>query len=277
MKKLLIDEQKKIMVEILRYFDEKCRENNINYSLIGGSLIGAIRHKGIIPWDDDIDVILTKDNYEKIIKVLLNENNSRYKLLTTDNCPDYFFPFPKLVDTKTFVIEPMSLKQIDEYGIYIDIFSYFNISDDKNKAIKTVKKIKLYNRLISRRKTPIKKLPFSKVCIGIIRNLISFLIGKKKLLKMIYKISNNVDNINSSYVVSNWPIYPIEKEIQLSKNIEEYIDVPFENMTVMIFKNYDEILKTTFGDYMKLPPEDKRVCHGLIAYWRDDEDEKSKK
>ena len=75
------ENQKKIMVQILEYFDNICRENDIDYSLIGGSLIGAIRHKGIIPWDDDIDVILTYDNYKRFIEILKKNNDKNYKIL----------------------------------------------------------------------------------------------------------------------------------------------------------------------------------------------------
>ena len=78
MEKINIVEQKKIMVEILAYFDKVCRQNNINYSLIGGSLIGAIRHQGIIPWDDDIDVILSRDNYLIIIEILEKDDDARF-------------------------------------------------------------------------------------------------------------------------------------------------------------------------------------------------------
>ena len=88
MKKINIVEQKKIMVEILAYFDKVCRQNNINYSLIGGSLIGAIRHQGIIPWDDDIDVILSRDKYLKIIEILEKDDDARFKILTKNNTKD---------------------------------------------------------------------------------------------------------------------------------------------------------------------------------------------
>ena len=81
MKKMSIEEQRQVMVEILKYFDTLCRKNNIKYSLIGGTLIGAIRNKGIIPWDDDIDIILDKENYKKIIDILKHDNNSKYILL----------------------------------------------------------------------------------------------------------------------------------------------------------------------------------------------------
>ena len=103
-----------------------------------------------------------------------------------------------------------------------------------------------------------------------VRTLITKLKRKRQLEKIYNKYSKN----KSDYVVSNWPIYDISKEIQKSNNIAEYINVSFENIQVMIFKNYDEILKTTFGDYMQLPPEDKRKSHGLEAYWRNDNEEK---
>ncbi len=271
MKKIEINEQKQIMIEILEYFDKICRLNNIKYSLIGGSLIGAIRHKGIIPWDDDIDVILTKENYDKIIEVLKNDKSSRFKLLFGDIQKDYYYPFPKLVDTRTYVVEPLSLKQINEYGIYIDIFCYNYVSNDEKVRNQTVKKIKFWNGLISRKKVGIKNKKF---LMNLARNIISSIIGSKKLIKIVNKIYEDNKNLNSKFVISNWPIYANEKEIQLSKNVTSYVDMPFENINAMIFKNYDKILNTTFGDYMKLPPINERKCHGLIAYWRDDENEK---
>lgn len=261
--------QKKIMIEILKYFDSKCRENNINYSLIGGSLIGAIRHNGIIPWDDDVDVILTKKNYEKIINILMNDNHSKYKLLTHETCNEYFFPFPKLIDTTTYVVEPMSKKQISEYGIYIDIFCYNNISDNEKEKKRFIRKLKIINGLISRKKLDIRKNGFKKTVISFSRNVLSLLIGYNRLIKMQNNHLKKYEKNRTKYAISNWPIYSSNRELQLSENLNEYIDVSFENIKAMIFKNYDSILKTTFGDYMLVPPEEDRVSHGLQAYWKD--------
>lgn len=269
MKEIKTDEQKKIMVEILEYFDKVCRENKIKYSLIGGSLIGAIRHKGIIPWDDDIDVILTQENYLKIISLLEKENDNRFKILTQNTCKDYFFPFPKLIDKRTYVVEPQNLEQISEYGIYIDIFSYNFIPDDETKRKNIVKKIKLLNSMMSRKKINLQKEGFKQNFLRFNKNIISKMLGYKYIINKLNKIYIKYNVEPSKHVVSNWPIYKIDKEVQQEKNINEYIDVPFENIQVMIFKNYDEILKTTFGDYMKLPPENERKSHALKAYWRE--------
>ena len=264
MKKMSIEEQRQVMVEILKYFDTLCRKNNIKYSLIGGTLIGAIRNKGIIPCDDDIDIILDKENYKKIIDILKNDNNSKYKLLTFDTCKDYFFPFPKLVATNTKVIEPLCLKECSQYGIFIDIFYYNNMP--KNKKI--FKKIQLLNSLLSRKKLNIKEESIKQNILRMNKNILSKIIGYKNLIRIKEKIESKYDLQTTKYVLSNWPIYSIDQEYQLSKNIKEYIDVPFEDIKAMIFKNYDEILKTTFGNYMKLPPEEKRKTHGLEAHWR---------
>lgn len=272
MKKIELKEQKKIMIELLEYFDKVCRENDIKYSLIGGSLIGAIRHKGIIPWDDDIDVILSKSEYLKLIQILENMNDSRYKLLTINNCRGYNFPFPKLVDKRTFVVEPKLLNQIKEYGIFIDIFSYSNTSNSEKIRIKDFKKIKLLNSMMSRTKLDFKDDGFKQNFLRLNKNILSKIIGYRNIIKFLNIIYNKYNNVDTDYVVSNWPVYNINKEVQKSKNIIEYTDVEFENMKIMIFKNYDEILRTTFGNYMQLPPENQRKAHGLIAYWRDNDE-----
>lgn len=272
MKKIELKEQKKIMIELLEYFDKVCRENDIKYSLIGGSLIGAIRHKGIIPWDDDIDVILSKSEYLKLIQILENMNDFRYKLLTINNCRGYNFPFPKLVDKRTFVVEPKLLNQIKEYGIFIDIFSYSNTSNSEKIRIKDFKKIKLLNSMMSRTKLDFKDDGFKQNFLRLNKNILSKIIGYRNIIKFLNIIYNKYNNVDTDYVVSNWPVYNINKEVQKSKNIIEYTDVEFENMKIMIFKNYDEILRTTFGNYMQLPPENQRKAHGLIAYWRDNDE-----
>jgi len=263
MKKIPLNDQKRIMTDILKYFDSICRKNNIKYSLIGGSMIGAIRHKGIIPWDDDIDVILDKENYQKIINILSKDNNEKYKLLKYGTTKDYYFPYPKLVATDTYLIEDLCFKNCKEYGLFIDIFCYNDMKKDK----KIFKRIQLLNSLLSRKKLNFKKESLKQNFLRLNKNIISFLIGYKRLLKMKTKIEEN--NPDNKYVLSTWPVYAYEKEYQLQEDIKEYIDVAFETVNAMVFKNYDSILKTTFGNYMELPPEGERKVHSLNAYWRD--------
>lgn len=267
MNKIPIEQQKQIMLNILKYFDKVCRENNIQYSLIGGSLIGAVRHKGIIPWDDDIDVILSRNNYNKIINILKNDKSSDYKLMSCDINSSYHFPFCKLIDVSTIVVEPTLREQIDGYGVFIDIFCYNNLPNNEKIRKRYFKRIQMYGNLLSRKNY--KKGEYFRNILRLGKNIVSKLCGYKRILKKLDRIFDNLNDIETEFVVSSWPIYSYQKEIQLRSNTLEYINVQFEDMIAMIYKNYDPILKTTFGDYMKLPPEEKRINHGLIAYWRD--------
>ena len=104
MKRLTKEEIKKIQLDMLSYIDEICLENNIKYTLVGGSLIGAIRHKGMIPWDDDIDIALTQEEYNKLMSILQNSTNS-YVLLNHDINSKFYFPFTKIVYNKTLLKE----------------------------------------------------------------------------------------------------------------------------------------------------------------------------
>ncbi|MBR2543503.1 LicD family protein [Candidatus Saccharibacteria bacterium] len=263
---MTLDEQKKVMLDILAFIDGVCRKNDIKYSVFGGTLIGAIRHKGFIPWDDDIDIILTKKNYDKL-KRILDKERGRYKTLKYGDGGERF-PFMKVIDTHTCLVEHRQDKFYPNYGVYVDIFCYYPAHDDVRERKKQYQKLKILVSLISRRKLDFKNesLKRNVLCAG--KNLISKLLGYKRINELFDKTLNEYNG--SKYVIHNWPAYGFGKEFQLSENINEYTDTEFENLTVMIFKNYDAILQTTFGDYMKLPPKSERVSrHNAKAWWRE--------
>ena len=115
-----------------------------------------------------------------------------------------------------------------------------------------------------------KEEPLSKIVLCLGKNACSKILGYKRINRMYDKLLNQYSD-REKYVINSWPVYGFENEIQLKKNTEEYIDAKFEDMTAMIFKNYDEILTTIYGDYMKLPPKSKRIPkHSMTAWWRED-------
>ena len=253
-------EYKKILLDILEYFDDVCRKNGIKYSLIGGSLIGAIRHNGIIPWDDDIDIILMKKDYDKLLKILKKDTSSNYTLIDNSTNSSYHYPFAKLVNSNTKLIEN-GVKDISNYGVYIDIFQYNYISNNKllrafhyyfQRIIKG-----LLGASVSNYDT------FFKKCISFIGKLF----GYKFWLKLYFAICSSRKK-SSNYIVSNWPAYGYKREIQKIQNFTKFTDWNFDGLKVMITENYDELLKTVFGDYMKLPPENERKHHDNVAYWK---------
>ena len=256
-------EQKQVMLGLLKYVDKICRDNNIKYSLIGGSLIGAIRHQGFIPWDDDIDIILMPKEHKKLIKILKKDDNNKYKLLLPEESTSYKYPFLKLIDMRT-VLEETKYVDVEDYGVYLDIFSYHYVSNNRFMRVLHycgqvfIKKLfSLAARNPKNERNILKKILFLPC------RLVPASLIKKKYVE--YCTNDNF----TEYVLSNWPVYGFNKEIQMAKNVKEYMNIKFENIDSMIFKNYDKILTTTFGNYMTLPPEKDRVSnHNIRIWWR---------
>lgn len=268
MKELSIEEQKRYMLEMLKYIDEICRNNEIKYSLLGGSLIGAIREKGMIPWDDDIDIILTPKNYDKLISVLEQQNgNSEYILYTHENNKNYYYPFAKLIYAKTKLKENVH-KEMEEYGLFVDIFKYTGISNNKLMQYIHYYTIRfeyfLLEGIISEEYMDNKNHKILRK----IRRFISKKIGLERILKMFDKTTKSPKKFK--YMMSDNPVYSTKNEVQELKDFNEYIDCEFDNIKVMITKEYDKVLRKYFGDYMTPPEEKERIRkHNIKVYWRE--------
>lgn len=269
MKRIDIEEQKKILVEILIYIDSICRKYDIKYTLVGGSLIGCIRHKGIIPWDDDIDIGLTHDNYVKLIDILKEKENDRYLLLDSSIRDDYYYPYAKVVDTRTTLFEE-NMKEIKDYGVYLDIFEY-----NKFPSNKILSKIQYNKMFILKRWLGINNHSQNfkrneKNIIKRIRFKLLSLIGNERLLKWYKNTCHKYNEGTNTKSILSWPCYGIDKEIQEFDSFSEYIDGEFESKNIMISKNYDNILTTTFGNYMIPPPKEQQKPHHITnIYWKD--------
>ena len=265
-KQIEMAECKTIMLGILKYLDEVCRNNNIEYTLMGGSLIGAIRHKGMIPWDDDIDVMLMRDDYDRLIEILSKEKSKQYSVLTWENNKTYPFPFAKLVDTRTTLIEK-NIKTIDNYGLFVDIFPCDSLP-------------KKFGRMYFLRKKFYRRLMGGYMCIdnqnmGIAKKIRKFvaekIYGRERILRNFDKLSKKYNNSDkaSNQVAHPWFSYNYKKAYIKGEFFDSFTDAEFDGLKVRIVEKYDEYLRFVFGDYMVLPPVEKRKSHGLTAYWRD--------
>ncbi len=262
MKKIELEEQKKLLVDLLKYITDICDKNNIKYTLIAGSLIGAIRHKGIIPWDDDIDIALMPEEYEKLINVL-SKTDHYYVLFNPVDNKDYFYPFAKLVDTRT-ILKENGVKEIKNYGIYVDIFAYHYVPN--NEFFRKLHYFKLFwtQKLLSYSVYNPKDIQKFKSRIVV---YISKIFGTNFWKKRHLKICNT--RKKTDYLLSNWPAYGYKHEIQETTSFAKYKKVKFENISAMIIKDYDKVLKTVFGNYMQPPPENQRnPKHGSIIHWK---------
>lgn len=261
MKAINIDELKTIQLEILQQVHEHCVRNKIQYSLAYGTLLGAIRHEGYIPWDDDIDIMLTRPNYDKFMRTFKHS----YLVAKCLEC-DKSFPlnYGKVYDTRTVLQEQLTMSW--ENAIFVDVFCIDGIGTEYNQAKKFCKRIKNIHHYAI-----IKQLVVSKSR-GLLKNLQlvalkSFLIiiPYKQIIKYLVKLNKKYGFDNSKYVSDlSWgdPNMVFEKSL-----FSNYKSIVFENRSFLIIREYEVFLTAAYGDYMKLPPEDKRCTHHSFKAW----------
>lgn len=264
-KELTIDEIKQIEVNILCEIDKLCAENDIEYCLCGGSLLGAIRHKGFIPWDDDIDVYLKRTDYEKLKKIIKDGKTKKWLSIIDDEIPEYYYPFSKIVDNRT--VAKMS-DNLTPHGIWVDIFPIDYVTSDKRKRVKVINKFYYYRSLIIGMTTDFTNLKFSKkVVVKKLIYLLSSIFGKSKIYKKYKKyISKNTYDYDTGYVSCPFPTYKLN-EIFETDDLFIRSKYEFEGQFFWGPKNYDKYLSQLYGDYMKLPPVEQRKTHEINA-WR---------
>lgn len=266
LQKMSQTEQKECLINMVKYIDEICLKNNIKYSIMFGTLLGTIRHNGFIPWDDDIDLVILRDDYDKLKELFKNTPSDRYIWIDNLNDELYISPWAKIIDAKTY-IEENGERQSNNYGMFIDIFPY-DALPKKFKNIDYIKRI-IINQLFNGLRKTHKKINAPINIIKTIRDKIVQLIGKNIIVKFSEKTyrKNNDTELSDDIVVS--VCFADYKKGRLKKTeFDNLIRMKFENITLNSFKNYDQILKNKYGDYMQLPPEDQRVTHGIDAYWK---------
>ena len=279
-KKISLKEIQKIELDILIYFDKVCKENNIKYYLSSGTLLGAVKYKGFIPWDDYIDVILMRDEYLKLMDVLKNDNDGRYKLLSIYNSKDYYYPFAKLVDSHTVLTE--NSKKINGMGIYIDIVPMDGYPD--SNTLKHISNVRIIRNLMVRRfrikncirdKFDYMSFTKEKVKFKLFKDLIySFIdyvtlpFGYNFWVKIFDKEISKYDIHKCDYIGVRTGNFGV-REAFLKEDIIEQDLYEFEGMKFTSFKNYDLYLRRKFGDYEKDPEESQKVTHHQYeAYWK---------
>lgn len=258
-KKITLEEMKKIEVDIMKQIDKICRENNLKYSLMDGSLIGAVRHNGFIPWDDDIDVGMLRKDYEKFIVCCNHELNNDFAFYNYNNSNDYPHPFGKLKIKNTQYVESMSVSSDMNHEIFIDIFPYDNSPKSYIKCFFHKIHIKFYRKiLLLKCKFDIIGNSLLKRIIYLPLVLLSKIFSYKFCVAKLDKISRKYNNIDSDYVVNIGGSYSYNKERLPKEWIINLIEHRFEDDIYHISKYYHEQLKHTYGDYMALPPIEKR-------------------
>lgn len=263
MEVLTLEQVKDSLLSMLIALDEYCKRNSLRYYLCGGALIGAIRHKGFIPWDDDIDVLMPRPDYERFIKISKDDCVSpNYITLSYKNSNSNLI-FAKLANKRLRVENKY---QIEEEYVSIDIFPLDGISNNKVLAKMNYRRIDLLRSIYGLKLW--KYGVATKKSIRIAKKIaypITKIIDHKKLCLKMDKIAQT-SSFEESNLVGDIIWGYGEREIMPKEKFLEQIDVEFEGHKFITTKYYHEYLSKVYGDYMKLPPMEKRKNHELKVY-----------
>ncbi len=264
-----VEELKKIQLDILLSFHQFCVENDIKYSLAAGSLIGAVRHKGFIPWDDDIDVYLMRDQYNELIAKYPKIYQGHYSLVTMERDNQWHRSFGKLCDTRTVEVEDVRNKY-PEIGIGIDVFPIDDAPDKMGDWLSFDKKRRFWRDMMTLKSmTYSAKRSWAKNAFMYITRVLLTPFSFSYLAKRMDKQAQSCNGKGYCHVYESCLGVYNSKHPWKKTDLQEVIEAPFEGHTIHIMKGYDDYLKTVYGDYMKLPPEGKRVStHTITAWWK---------
>ena len=253
--------QQKIL-EVMIYIDKLCRENGIVYYIMGGTALGAVRHGGFIPWDDDLDIFMTPPEYEKFKKVFESENSSLYVLQEWRTTPDYLEYAKVRMNGTTFIEEVYKDRKDMHHGIYVDIMILHKVPENKfiQKLVYYESKfVTLY--ALSRRNWK----PKTKGQALVLKSL--KLMPCKLMAKCFYRRIYKYDDMKMNFKYCYW-ITPAKFRSGLfdSSFFSDPVDIPFEDAVLLGSEKIKDYLEYRYGDYMKLPSEEaqKAAVHAMV-------------
>lgn len=256
MQELTLKELQQLEIEILEDIHDFCLNNNLRYSLYGGTAIGAVRHSGFIPWDDDIDIVMPRSDYERFCGLY---SSNRFQLVERRLDKGSWLGFARVCDANRTLYKSTCPWHRKEYGVWVDIFpadgydskdmDLYNdclaLRNNSLKARSASQKFDLSKGFVFNLKLFVKKILYSKKASG---KMVDRLIEKS----MTYKFGEN-----DSWAVLCCP-YP-KRTIHPIDSFKSVKLVKFENDSFFLLNGVDTMLTNVYGDYMKLPPKEKRV------------------
>ncbi len=247
-----------VELEILEQIDKICTDNGIPYFLDSGTALGAVRHGGFIPWDDDVDIGMMREDYERFLSVAEKELDSQYCIQTRENEPNYGKYNAKIRKRNTFFPETRS-ENMKERGIFIDVYPFDFTDSDIKKANRHINKARKMFLLLRFIQSDSKKQPTVK---KILRKAARLIYPEKQLERRYLSLCRKYANKNTSNITCF--SYRMARDKNLIFAFDEMVPshrISFEGKELLIMNNPDYYLKTMYNDYMTLPPEEKRISH----------------
>lgn len=255
-----------MQLDILKEIIRVCELHNIRYFVAYGTLLGTVRHHGPIPWDDDIDICMTREDYEKFAAVADSELDEHYELVSMARNLDYPMSLPKVQKKGTRFIDRSFTSARFKLGVFVDIFVYDYVSDDAEEARKQAKKCNFLDKLLilqtSRFPNQGRKglVAALLVPVYLAGHYVLQLVPRKWLFKAFVKEQQKFKDSPTNTMICLDELLGDRTKATVD---ELFPTVPLEyaGVTVQAPKEYDRLLRRQFGDYMQLPPEEDRVNH----------------
>lgn len=254
-----LNELKSLELKIMKQVHSICECNGIRYYLSYGTLLGAVRHKGFIPWDDDIDIYMKRYDYERFLS-LFNKNAEEYaqlgvELVNSKTQRYYGRPISKVIDNTTLLIET-EYKTDDPIGVFIDVWPLDGTPNNK-----------LYRKLYIAYSRMVKKLLLA----SSMTNMEEYSRKKRTIIKIASyfdpkKVLAHIERNSTRYAPENSDYYACYADltnVYKAEDFRERVLMDFEGEHFWGPRNYDSLLKADFGDYMKLPPKEERIPHHI--------------
>lgn len=255
------EEIKELELGVMDYIHNLCQKENINYSLAYGTLLGAVRHKGYIPWDDDVDISLKRDEYDKLYQAVLRDNDPIYKVASWENDARYPYPFYRVYDART-VYENNYIENDIDLGICVDVFPFDYYADVNKEMVKldTYRRLSVYTLYgIHSKNAGLKNIIRYLLVLVFRLTRVKTWNKKMNLLSMQANDNDSIDYLMENKRTST----KFEKTL-----LDKVMDSPFEDRTYKIPEASHQILSAIYGDdFMEIPPVEKRVKHDdFVAY-----------
>lgn len=267
-------EWKRIITDVLREFHDLCHRHGLTYYAVGGTAIGAVRHKGIIPWDDDIDVAMPRPDYDRFVEICRTENLGGYELVSAETHEGYNLSFVKFCNKNTTLVERWDTPCV--IGLYIDVFALDSTSDNPKEMKMLVEKCRKYRNRFEAVSTHNSFGEYMSLLLTphewgrFVVKMLGFFFRKK----MRRFLLNRIDGICRKYpygsthsLINYGGAYGIREVFSADILKGETKNMPFDDITIDMMPDYDSYLRGVYGDYMQMPPEDKRVPHHLKAFY----------
>ena len=269
-----LNKLQKELLSMMKEIDKICKENKIEYFILGGTFIGAVRHTGFIPWDDDIDIAMDRKNYDKFLNIVKEKLPSNMKLYHYKE-EEPFAHWAKIVNTDFKIIEKYYNIEDEKY-LFIDIFPFDNVPEAfirkmffkieiyfKTKKIRIAKRIYLSDKYNIKFENKVKNMLLKLCNIKVLKNHFEL----QKVLEEYDALISKYKKKNTKLIANlcvNYDFDKIYRELFVKDRIKEIVDYDFEDTKLRGIKNYDYLLGQTFGDYMKLPPKEEQVSKHFV-------------